>query len=380
MKTRLLYNLFFSVIFSIMIITSGYTQNNTDSLIRISSQDVLVNPDAGIKRLQELYKNAQTSTDDKIYALMLMSTGYTTKRDYQTALSTSLKLLDFTPKSSNYKLKINAFNTIGGNYQQLNMTEKATEYLDKALNIARRHVATDSTLHGQLGVNYGLKGQLLREQLSTTNALSYFEKAIKEFNLVKDNERLKLINLCIMYFNQGNCYLDLKNLNQAKLSFEKSAQFADSIKLAPLVSSTKKVLAKLEVINGNTDASLDLLLSEEKYIEKLKDFAVKSATYDAISNNYLVLKNWEQHEVYFKKARRAERQFKVSELKHINASLSEILSKENKQIEQLKQKYAYIRYILIALILIIALVLLRYLVKSQNKINALQKQIKFSKT
>lgn len=379
MKNHILPYLILTLLTALNLSFTCYGQKNVDSIIRVNSQEVLVNPDTAIETLTSVFNDADTSTDDKIYALMLISTGYTTKRDYQMALTTSLRLLDFIPYTTNYKLKINAFNQIGGHYQQINLTDKANEYLDKALNLALKHVAIDTTLHGQLGINYGLKGQLFREQLSTKKALNYFDKAINEFNLVTDNERLKLINLCIMYFNQANCYIDNNDLVNAKYSYEKSAKYAQDIQLERLIASTKKALAKLEALDGNHEASLDLLSGIENSLDNINDLTIKAGVYAAIANDYLVLGNAQEHEVYYHKSIANEEALIASKLKISNATLSELITTKTNEVKTINKKFTLYQYVIVALIFVLIALFFNYHIKSQKQLIRLQKEIKFKK-
>lgn len=376
LKSKYLY----LVILCFLLSSVTKAQKKVDSLLNFAAQEVFINPDNGIKILTDILKTENASIDTKIIALMSISNAYTSKNNLQMALTSSLKTLNYTTETNNYKLKINAYNQIGNQYQQLNMVTKANEYLDKALNLAKNHVKKDSTLHAQLAINYGVKGQLLREEMQTEKALVYFDQAVKELNEIKDNERLKTINLCIMYFNLGNCYLDLGDIETAKNQFVLSYSFASKTKVTRLIASTEKVIAKIEMLEGHFSSALDLLQSAEKNLkEEQNDLALMESTYLNIAHCYLALQNTETHNTYFKKAQKVKENIAIENYETLLDEINQIRESEALQAEKIHSDYSPIKYFLILLNFIFSILIIRFFLLSQKQINQLRKQIKFAK-
>src|SRR5690606_37940873 len=150
----------------------------------------------------------------KVEALIIISTAYSSKREYEKSLDYSLEALDMLPKIEDIELKIKLLNRIGSQYQEIKVYDKALTYLDQAYKTLK--TIPESTEKAKLlGINNLSRGFIYRDQMSCEIALDYFNNAIEAYQELIDQSQVNY-GLSIAFYNKGNCLFDLNRINAAE--------------------------------------------------------------------------------------------------------------------------------------------------------------------
>ncbi|MFN7013238.1 MAG: hypothetical protein ACK4ON_03095, partial [Bacteroidia bacterium] len=136
-----------------------------DSILRVASTEIYVNPDKVIKLGHTVVKLSGENIDYKIKAYKLISDAYSSRRDYEKSLEYVIKANELLGESNDKLLKIIIVNKMGIQYHQLKVYDKAIQYLDQAEQLIGEYPVKDS-IHTELGKNYIVRGFIYKEKLS----------------------------------------------------------------------------------------------------------------------------------------------------------------------------------------------------------------------
>lgn len=352
------------------------TKAEFDSIFRMYTISIYDNPDRAIFVGDSIYKTVSNS-DIKVKALMLISSGYSSKRNYQKSLEYSTKANELSKNSDDALLRIKIVNKTAIQYQQLKIYEKTIQYLDEAEGLILAYPIRDSVAF-YLANNYIVRGLVYKERLNCEIGIAFLDKGIKEYS--KINNSNSLANSSIAYYNKGNCYILLKDNEAAKLSFEESINLAKKISANSLLAFAQKGLAEVYTIEGKYQAALDVLNEALVTSKSVGDLILNQGIYKGLSENNLALNNWKNYQNYNQLYLQNRIKIKESERKSISNSLEEIEKEQKSKLDRLLPSYQYGIYILIFLsIVIIFLSILSYLkikkdnISLQNVIDRLQK-------
>jgi len=354
----------------------GQTKAQFDSIFRMNTISIYENPDRAIFVGDSIFK-AVSNQEIQIKALMLISAGYSSKRNYQKSLEYSNKANELSKNSDDVLLRIKIVNKTAIQYQQLKIYEKTIQYLDEAEELILAYPIRDSVVF-YLANNYIVRGLVYKERLNCEIGITFLDKGIKEY--AKVNNSNSIANSSIAFYNKGNCYVLLKDNEAAKLSFEESISQAKKINANSLLAFAQKGLAEVYTIEGRYQDALDVLNEALVTSKSVGDLILNQGIYKGLSENYLALNNWENYQNYNLLYLQNRIKIKESERKSISTSLEEIKKEQKSKLYQLLPSYQYGIYFLIFLsFLIIILSILSYLkIKKenlflQNVIDGLQK-------
>jgi tetratricopeptide (TPR) repeat protein len=146
-------------------IQTMYAQNTKklDSILKVTSNEIYINPDNVIKIGQDFVKNSGDNIEYTIKGYKLISDAYSSKRDYQKSLEYLIKASELLDQTNNKFLKINIINKTGIQYHQLKVYDKAMQYLDQAEQLIAEYPVKDS-IHIELGKNYMIRGFIYKEK------------------------------------------------------------------------------------------------------------------------------------------------------------------------------------------------------------------------
>lgn len=328
-------------------------QENFEVKIKEGNLDVYENPNRAIEIGLELYTNSDTSYETKVNALMLISTAYSSKRNNILALDYANKSLEYLPKIKNNVFKINVLNKIGDQYHQLQIYDKSISYLDEALQITQEVNEKDS-ISNLLGYNYAVRGFIYREQMSCDIALTYFNKSLYYFKEYEKIDEIMNANLSIINYNKGNCFLSKAHIDSATVSFEKAIDYAQVIKAKSLEAFAIKGMAEVLSNKGQFNESISILKQGLSISSDVGDLILNQGLYKGLADNYLAIKDWENHELFNTKYMETTQIIKATEIKAINNSLSNLIKENKTESNKLKAKLSYtkIAFISVALILL----------------------------
>lgn len=353
---------------------SGFSQSNFNRLRNEANKLIYENPERAIEIAQSLYAREGVSTNDKVSLLLIISTAYSSKRDYNKSLEYALKTEEFLPLLENEKQKMNILNRIGGQYEELQIYDKSIEYLDDALEVIEAYPHQDS-VHSFFGYNYTLRGFIYREQMNCDIALRYFDKAITSFKKTLDNPMMNA-NVSICYYNHGNCMLTAENLIEAKKSFEQSLEYAAVTDAKSLMAYAKKGLADVQSRTGNPEEAILLLKEAHSEAADVGDLRLNQGLYERLSNNFLALGDWENYTKYRAMFIEVQQATKNSERSSINNSLLNLTESKAVAIDALHNKFRPYLYLLIIAIVLAILLLIKMIYSSEKQMKQVEKQLK----
>jgi tetratricopeptide (TPR) repeat protein len=354
----------------------GQTKAEFDSIFRMYTISIYENPNRAIFVGDSIFKVVSNS-DIKVKALMLISSGYSSKRNYQKSLEYSNKANELSKNSDDVLLRIKIVNKTAIQYQQLKIYEKTIQYLDEAEELILAYPIRDSVAF-YLANNYIVRGLVYKERLNCEIGITFLDKGIKEYATINNSN--STANSSIAYYNKGNCYILLKDNEAAKLSFQESINLAKKISANSLLAFPQKGLAEVYTIEGRYQDAIDVLNEALVISKSVGDLILNQGIYKGLSENYLAINDWNSYQKYNYLYLQNRINIKESERKSISNSLEEIKKEQKSKLDQLLPSYQYGIYILIFLsLLIIILSILSYLkiknenLKLQNVIDRLQK-------
>ncbi|PVW16427.1 tetratricopeptide repeat protein [Marixanthomonas spongiae] len=351
---------------------AGLAQKHLDSLVDVTTNKVFEDPEAAIRIGEDVLTKA-TKPKTKTYALMLISNAYLSKRENTKSLEYALKTRQYLDKISSEKTRINVLNTIGMQYQQLGIYDKAIDYLDEALQRSKK-ITDPEKLPSLLGFNYTIRGFIYREQMSCQIALNYFNKAIFHFKKISADNSMTA-NLSTLCYNKGNCFLQISQIDSARVNFKKSIAYAQSIGANSLYAFAKKGLSEVYTVEGNYNQAITALEEAEKASQQVGDLILNQGIYKNFSDNYLALNNHDLYKIYFDKYKNVQKQIHIKEEKTINNSIKDTIEENQLHTEKTLLKLQTVQWILLGLIIALFVILTILTLKNHKKLKKAQAKL-----
>lgn len=356
----------YNLVLVMMFFFTGITiaQNDLDSVLAITTNKIYEDPNKAILIGHDVLSQA-TTAKTKINALMLISNAYLSKRENSKSLEYALKTREYLSQINSQKTQINILNTIGMQHQQLRIYDKAIEYLDEALLMSKQIKNPDS-LPALLGYNYSIRGFIYREQMSCNIALNYFDKAIVEFKKISTRNTITA-NLSTLSYNKGNCFLQISQIDSARVNFNKSIEYAQAVGANSLFAFAKKGLSEVFTAEGNYIQAIKELNEAENASKKVGDLILNQGIYKNLSDNYLAINNRDLYKEYFKKYSDVQKQINEKEQRTINTSINNLIEENNSETEKKLSNLKIVQWILMGVFLMLILILGRFALKNQRK-------------
>lgn len=362
-----------ALIFFSAVNSNAQSKRKIDNIIATAKLDVYENPDRVIKIGDSIYTDPESTIEDKVMGLMLISDAYSSKRDYQKSLKYFQTANTLSKKVNNIDLQIKVLSKMAVKYQQLKVYDKAIQYLDECDKLIASDPINESTL-GKQATNDIIRGVIYKEQLNCNIAIDYFNKGIAKYE--KNNAQEVQPNLSIANYNKGNCYILIADYESAKKSFLQSIKNADNINANSLKAFAQKGLAEVYALEGNHHQAIEVLQEALKISKDVGDLILNRGIYNGLANNYLAVNDWQQYQKYNKLFLQNQLIIKESERRSINDSIDELTQVHNQKLSQVKTRYFYIISIVVLLILIMIYLLYKYQMRSIKSIEMLNLEIK----
>jgi len=366
---------FFFLIGSFFFVQIVHSQKEVDSLLTQANKQIYENPDEAIVLSQEALNSPKITIRNKINALLSISTAYSSKRDYEKSSEYIVQINELIPKIDEELQKMNILNRIAAHYQELQIHDKALEYLDESLLLIEKYPIQDS-VQTLLGYNSIMRGFIYREQTNCDIALKYFDDAINAYIKTTAKKPIMNANLSICYYNKGNCLLSLNKIDKAEENYLKAIEHAKIIDAKSLIAFGKKGLAEAESANAHYQEALLLLRDAIAISKDVGDVILNREIYKGLANNYLVLGDWENYTLYQEKYLDIKKANKISERKTINQSLINLTETKAKEIQQLQDFFRPIQIIFIIIIAIALFFLIRTIIFWEKDLKKLENKLK----
>jgi len=351
-----------------------WPQQPPDSSLVFATKQIYENPSKAIEVALEVLNSTEATTDVKVRSLIIISTAYSSKREYEKSLEYSLKALDMFPNIENIQLKVNLLNRIGGQYQELNVYDKAINYLDQAYKLIETLPESASNASSK-GFNNLVRGFIYREQMSCDIALNYFDSAIEAYNNVKSQSLINA-NLSTAYYNRGNCLLSMNRPNEAELSFLQSITYAKKNNAKSLIAFAQKGLASVYTAEGNNPKAITLLTDALDNSEEVGDKVLNRAIYQALASNYLAIGDLKNFSIYQNKNVSINKEIIQTERKTIDNSILNLMDENSKKVEEFQNRIVLFWIILLLLIIGISVLIILLIYKSENTLKHLKTELK----
>lgn len=350
-----------------------FAQAEIDSTLRYATQQIFENPDSAINISKEVIAGANTSIDDKVRALIIISTAYSSKRDYDKSMEYAKSATAMLPELKDINLRINLLNRLGGLYQELKIYEKAISSLDEAL-VHIQQLPKGEARSKYLGVNNLLRGFVYRDQMSCEIALNYFEKGIEDYKKFPDTPGGNA-NISISYYNRGNCLMELGNIEEAEESYIQSIIYAKKGEAISAEAFAQKGLAQVYTLKEKYTDAIGLLESALRKSENVGDKVLNRTIFESLATNYLAVGNLEQYNFYQNQNLDIGDAILKAERSTIDESLKNLQETSQKKNLQLQQKILIFQIASLFIILIISFLLLRRYLSFRKKIKSLNQEL-----
>lgn len=366
-----------TVLLLLCVSASSQSRKNIDSLFKLAKMDIYEKPEKVIKLGDSIFNSPKSTIEDKVVGLMLVSDAYSSKRDYQKSLKYFLQANELSKKSDNIALQIKILTKTGVKYQQMQVYDKAIHFLDESDKLIAAHPSADSTNFTK-ATNYVVKGFIYKDQLNCDIAISYFDKGIAEYKRI--NNIMNQPNLSIAYYNKGNCYVLLKDLEAAKQSFELAITYAEKVNANSLKAFAQKGLAEVYYNQKHYEKAIDILQDAVNISKNVGDLVLNRGLYISLANNYFAVNNWEGYQKYNKLFLQNQSIIKESERRSISDSINDITAINQQKKVSAKKEYFFVIAIFMLLILTLLLLLYRYHTRSRKSLELLNSEVTRIKT
>ncbi|OMP32302.1 hypothetical protein BKM32_04425 [Mangrovimonas sp. DI 80] len=354
----------------------GYAQNalsdkDLEDLIALKTNQIYEDPESCIEFGLEVYQDEANKINIRIKALALVSSAYSSKRDYQKALEYISMANELMEQVNDPLLAIEILSRTGILYQQMSIYDKSIEFLDKTEKACLAYPVRDS-VRTFLAKTYIVKGFIYRENLSCDIALNFFDKGIKEYEA---KGLFYETNLSIAYYNKGNCYTTLSQYEEAKESYRRSITLASAKGANSLVSFAQKGLAEVYLREGKYQEAIDLLQNALNQSKDVGDLVLNQGIYQGLFENYLALDDWEQYQVYYNHFLATKDEIELSERNSISDAIQENDRLKDAQIDAIQSHFSLnVKAILVTGFLLLVVIVFME-IKQKSRIKALKRQV-----
>ena len=366
------FHIKYLTILSVLLFPLGnWGQSEPDTLLMYATQQIYENPDTAIDIAKKILNEANASADDKVRATLIISTAYSSKREYEKAMESALTAMDLLPQLKNDNLKINLLHRIGGLYQELQIYEKAILYLDKALEAINKLPEAEAKFQS-LGVNNLLRGFVYREQMSCEIALNYFEKGIEDYKKFP-NTAGGNANISISYYNRGDCLLELGRVDEAEISFRQSIIYAKKADATSASAFAQKGLAQVYTLREQYPEAIALVREALENSEKVGDKVLNRALFEALSTNYLAIGDFENYSLYRNKNITVDQEITQNERKTVDDSIKDLVEVNSKKIKSIHNQITTVQIAFSILILLLVILLIKHVISSEKQLDTLKR-------
>lgn len=337
----------------------GFSQSEANLEKQITEVDrmAFVDPDSALVMVKKLESKID---DDKLQSKLLLAKGsaYSVKHLSSAALRSGFEALDISQKSQDSLMMVNTLGFIGNQYYIMKLNEKAINYLNRAETII--DFLKDGSLDQMSANIYFVKALIYKDNLDSEFAITYFDKAIFEYN--KSNDRSSLLNKNITKIQKGYSLIDIGKADEAEKLFLEVIKESDRYKMVEVSDYAKVGLAITYDNKKDFVKAKQILLETEKRIGNTGNVGLLTEVYDALSQNYLNQNNAPRYFYYNQKLEKNLLTNDNVEEKSFSELLRKNIETQNSEFDN-NQKMFYLTVVLIILFTIGSLFYIRKKIK-----------------
>lgn len=294
-------------------------QTSTDSLRAHAKSVIYDQPDKTINIVLKLLQK-EKKVDEVAHLYMLISNAYIVKRNTDSSLYYILKATDLINTDALPTTKIKILNSVAVQYQQMELYDKALESLDQAQEMVNKLPAADKDRLFNSGFINAVRGMIYRNQSNPDLALEKFKLAAKNFHKLPV-DKYNAANLSIIYYNIGNCFIDLSQLQQASNYFKESENYAKMYKANSLEAYALKGQGESLFLTYQYEQSLQVLNKAEQLAGTIGDLVLNEGIYKLLASNNLAINDFKKFQNYNNKYLEIKKTLEQNELKSLNRYL-----------------------------------------------------------
>ena len=347
-------------------------QVSTDSLRSKAKSIIYDQPDETISIALKLL-HQEKKVDEVAHLYMLISNAYIVKRNTDSSLFYILKAADLINKEALPTTKIKILNSVAVQYQQMELYDKAQESLDQAQEMVNKLPAASNDQLFNSGFINAVRGMIYRSQSNPDLALEKFKLAAKNFHQLEFNKKTSA-NLSIIYYNIGNCFIDLAQVQKAMWYFKDAEKYATIYQANNLESYALKGQGESLFLMHQYEESLVVLKKAEKLAESIGDLVLDEGIYRLLATNNLALNNFEKFQEYNSKNLEIQKTLEQNDLKSINRYLNTQSLEQQEIHAKYSKQYGAYQWITIIFALITGAILSKKIIELIKR-NRRQKKI-----
>ncbi len=362
---------FLAIVFLNSVTFYAQSRAKLDSLRAEANVLTYSNPELSIQKGLQLYNLAQNDASIQINALLVVANGYAVLKNHDKVFEYAFKADSIAKKSNNFTDRIRALGFIGGQYQRLNLGDKALNYLDEAYDISVKNQLPDSLKFLQGNILF-VKGLIQKDNLGCEYALKYLMEAAEVF---KSNISSKAINASVAIAKNkiGDCNFEMKDYKKAKANYEEFIFYAKKINATKNIAYSELGLANILSEEGENAKAIEMLENAILSIKDVNDIGTNSDIYKALSKNYSAIGDTENSNKYNSLYLGEQEKLLSEEKKSLNKVVNDLSSENVRKRAEQKSKYTYIFLFLGILLLLFLYFIVKKIIAKRKKI-ALHKQ------
>lgn len=266
-------------------------------------------------------KSVETDPRDrKSRELMELAVEYFKKNDFNKSTQLLFEAKELAEETNNYELTAKIYGSLSHQYTQLNLNDKAKEYLDKAIVQINKMPEGDAKKLYK-GLSYLELGNIVFDEKKYPEANRYYKKSLEEFQSVSSVSAIPVYHYRRSLYNIGNSYIFINKNDSAELFLKQSLVIKDAAN-KELDLFINKALSGIYSKNGDYKRAIDSL---QKILtsKDLKNTRLESDVYQSLAENYRLAGDNDRSVFYNEKYLELSNSNKEKEYKAINSAISE---------------------------------------------------------
>lgn len=361
------------LLLTMLLLTTSFRSQAADDSIKSRAKAIIYDqPDETISIALKILKK-EKKVDEVARLYMLISNAYIVKRNKDSSLFYILKAADLINTEALPTTKIKILNSVAVQYQQMELYDKAFESLDQAQKMTDKLPRTNTEYLFNSGFINAVRGMIYRNQSNPDLALEKFKLAAKNFHQLELDKKTAA-NLSIIYYNIGNCFIDLSQFQKASSYFKESERYADMDQANSLKAYALKGQGESLFLTHQFEQSLQVLHQAEQLAEPIGDLVLNEGIYKLLAGNNLALNNFKSFQNYNSKYLAVQKTLEQNELKSLNRYLNTQELEQQETHTRVQKEYRIYHWTVAIIALLITIILFRKF-HHLRKINQRQKKI-----
>ncbi|WP_374443698.1 helix-turn-helix domain-containing protein [Epilithonimonas sp.] len=258
--------------------------------------------------------------DKKSRELMELAVDYFKKNDFNKSTQLLFQAKELAEETNNYELTAKIYGSLSHQYTQLNLNDKAKEYLDKAIIQINKMPEGDAKKLYK-GLSFIELGNIAFDEKKFPESNMYYKKSLKEFQSAASVSAIPIYHYRRSLYNIGNSYIFIDKNDSAEVYLNRSLAVKDD-QNKELDLFIRKALASIYSGKKDYHRAIGILLAiiNSKDLENTR---LKSDVYQSLAENYRLIDDNEKSVFYNEKYVALNNSNKEKEYKAINSAISE---------------------------------------------------------